>query len=99
MVGDVASRTKLPKATENNPREKPPATNGGFGASGALPRADNFVEIENLVFSRSSLWQAPPAPSPKNVVGNAGTANHCKENYPVRTISHKPPLKILSVFA
>jgi hypothetical protein len=40
-VGSVASRTKLPKATEDNPRENPPATNERFYEMAALPSFEN----------------------------------------------------------
>jgi len=48
----VASRTKLPKTTEDNPRENPPATNGQFCVIAALPSLENIFYFCTLVARR-----------------------------------------------
>jgi hypothetical protein len=51
-VGGVASQTKLPKATGDNPRENPPATNGQFCVIAALPSFEIICYFCTLVARR-----------------------------------------------
>ena len=47
-----------------------PASNGVFGASGALSRVDRYFAIFAARLALKDCWEAPPAAKPQIVSGN-----------------------------
>ena len=65
-----------------------PASNGVFGASGALSRADSYFAIFAAWLALKDCWEAPPAAKPQIVVSNSRTV---REERKIRGISTKKP--------
>ena len=71
-VGGVASRTRLPKVTEDNPRENPPATNERFRKMSALPRVDKYFAIFAAWLALRMCRKPPPREAAGTLAASVG---------------------------
>ena len=70
-----------------------PASNGVFGASGALSRADRYFAIFAAWLALKDFWEAPPAAKPQIVRCKWWTAATVNDRKSMRTLLLKEQKK------